>query len=137
MTTTVPSGPPTDAGAGEPAVLVGGRALSRLAGRRILVLNWRDVRHSQAGGAEAYAHEISTRWAAAGAQVVWLTARDAGQSARDEIDGVEIRRAGGTMSVYCARPSTSCATAAGSTPSSTARTASRSSRRCSPAGTSR
>ncbi|MEJ2888072.1 glycosyltransferase family 4 protein [Actinomycetospora aeridis] len=96
MTTT--TAPETSATA--PAVLVDGRALSRLAGKRILVLNWRDVRHSQAGGAEAYAHEISTRWAAAGAEVTWLTARDAGQSARDEIDGVRIRRAGGTLSVY-------------------------------------
>ncbi|MEJ2862317.1 glycosyltransferase family 4 protein [Actinomycetospora flava] len=83
-----------------PAVLVGGRAMSHIAGRRILVLNWRDVRHSQAGGAEAYAHEISTRWVAAGAEVVWLTARDAGQSKRDEIDGVQIRRSGSTLSVY-------------------------------------
>ncbi|GAA4772337.1 hypothetical protein GCM10023200_00820 [Actinomycetospora chlora] len=104
MTTTVPSldptaGTPTDRTTGE-AVLVGGRALSRLAGRRLLVLNWRDVRHSQAGGAEAYAHEISKRWVAAGAEVTWLTARDAGQSARDEIDGVRIHRAGGALSVY-------------------------------------
>lgn len=76
------------------------RALPRLAGVRVLVLNWRDVRHSQAGGAEAYAHEISRRWVAAGARVTWLTARDAGQAARDSIDGIEIRRAGGTLSVY-------------------------------------
>lgn len=74
--------------------------LPRLAGCRILVLNWRDVRHSQAGGAEAYAHEISRRWVEAGVRVTWLTARDAGQAARDEIDGVEVVRAGSTLSVY-------------------------------------
>lgn len=98
MTATVPTRP--DPVGDDRAVLVDGRALSQLAGRRILVLNWRDVRHSQAGGAEAYAHEISRRWAAAGAEVTWLTARDAGQAARDDIDGVHVRRAGGTLSVY-------------------------------------
>jgi glycosyltransferase involved in cell wall biosynthesis len=75
-------------------------ALRGLAGCKVLVLNWRDVRHSLAGGAETYAHEISKRWVQAGLEVTWLTARDAGQSARDEIDGVRIIRAGRTLSVY-------------------------------------
>ena len=77
-----------------------GRATAQLAGCRVLVLNWRDVEHSQAGGAEAYAHEISRRWVEAGVGVTWLTSRDAGQSAHAEIDGIEIRRAGRTMTVY-------------------------------------
>ena len=42
---------------------------------RSLVLNWRDVRHPQAGGAEQYMHQIARRWVAAGAHVTWLTAR--------------------------------------------------------------
>lgn len=71
-----------------------------LRGKRLVVLNWRDVRHSRAGGAEAYAHEIARRWVAAGAQVTWLTARDRGQSARETIDGIDVRRAGGPLSVY-------------------------------------
>jgi glycosyltransferase involved in cell wall biosynthesis len=78
--------------------LVRGSAL--LAGRRVLVLNWRDVQHPETGGAETYAHEISRRWVAAGAEVTWLTARGAGQTERDRIDGVTILRAGGTLSVY-------------------------------------
>ena len=97
MTSTLTSG----ARAGTAvAVPVLGRATEQLAGCRVLVLNWRDVRHSQAGGAELYAHEISKRWVEAGVHVTWLTARDAGQGAHDEIDGVVIRRAGATMSVY-------------------------------------
>ncbi len=51
-----------------------GRVTAQLAGCRVLVLNWRDVRHSQAGGAELYAHEISKRWVEAGVHVTWLTA---------------------------------------------------------------
>ncbi|MEJ2868906.1 glycosyltransferase family 4 protein [Actinomycetospora sp. OC33-EN08] len=98
MTTTLPR--PEETLPPVRLIPVLGRATAQLAGCRILVLNWRDVRHSQAGGAEAYAHEISKRWVAAGVHVTWLTARDAGQSARDEIDGIEIRRAGGTMGVY-------------------------------------
>lgn len=74
--------------------------LMALRGRKLLVLNWRDVRHAQAGGAETYAHEVSRRWAAAGAQVTWLTARDAGQSRRETIDGIDVRRAGGALTVY-------------------------------------
>ena len=51
--------------------------LSRLAGRRILVLNWRDVHHPQAGGAEQYTHRIARGWAAAGAEVLGRLERGA------------------------------------------------------------
>ena len=77
-----------------------GRALTRLAGCRVLVLNWRDVRHSEAGGAETYAHEIARRWVAAGCAVTWLTAREPGHPERETIDGIEIVRAGSTLGVY-------------------------------------
>ena len=72
----------------------------RLAGRRVLVLNWRDVRHSLAGGAETYAHEIARRWVAAGCSVTWLTAQEPGLPAVETIDGIRIVRAGSTLSVY-------------------------------------
>jgi len=74
--------------------------LERLSGARILVLNWRDVRHPQAGGAEQYMHQIARRWAAAGAQVTWLTARPAGLAKQEVIDGIQIRRAGGPLTLY-------------------------------------
>lgn len=71
-----------------------------LRGSRILVLNWRDVRHPLAGGAEQYMHEIGSRWVQAGAQVTWLTAAVAGQPGHERLDGMHIRRAGGALSVY-------------------------------------
>jgi glycosyltransferase involved in cell wall biosynthesis len=74
--------------------------LDRLAGRRILVLNWRDVHHPQAGGAEQYMHRIARRWAAAGAHVTWLTAAVPGRPAREDVDGVTVLRAGGALSIY-------------------------------------
>lgn len=73
---------------------------AKLAGKHVLVLNWRDIEHSQAGGAEQYMHQISKRWVQSGVQVTWFTGRDAGQSADDLIDGIRILRGGGTLSIY-------------------------------------
>ncbi|SDZ08558.1 Glycosyltransferase involved in cell wall bisynthesis [Geodermatophilus africanus] len=67
---------------------------------RILVLNWRDIRHPLAGGAEQYMHEIGRRWVGAGAAVTWFTAAADGQPARDRLDGMRVLRAGGPLSVY-------------------------------------
>ena len=75
--------------------------LPQLAGLRVLVLNWRDIRHPQAGGAEQYMHQIARRWVAAGAHVTWFTARAAGQPSRREvIDGIRVLRSGGELSLY-------------------------------------
>lgn len=74
--------------------------LNYLKGKHVLVLNWRDIRHSQAGGAEQYIHEISKRWVAAGADVTWFTSRDVHQSAAESIDGVRIFRRGGPLTLY-------------------------------------
>ena len=72
----------------------------RLAEKHVLVLNWRDIQHSLAGGAEQYMHQISKRWADRGAKVTWFTGRDAGQSSEEVIDGIRILRAGGPLSLY-------------------------------------
>jgi glycosyltransferase involved in cell wall biosynthesis len=74
--------------------------MQRLRGRNMLVLNWRDVGHPQAGGAEQYMHEIARRWVADGVKVTWLTARIPGTPRREVIDGVEVLRAGGPLMVY-------------------------------------
>jgi glycosyltransferase involved in cell wall biosynthesis len=73
---------------------------ARLSGRKVLVLNWRDVRHPQAGGAEQYMYQISRRWVEAGVNVTWLTARAPGQARRDSIEGIPVTRLGGPLSVY-------------------------------------
>jgi glycosyltransferase involved in cell wall biosynthesis len=74
--------------------------LDGLAGKRILVLNWRDIFHPQAGGAEQYMHEISTRWVEARAEVTWITSRGERQPKQETIDGIEVSRAGGPLSLY-------------------------------------
>lgn len=73
-----------------------------LRGHSVLVLNWRDVRHPQAGGAELYAHQIAKRWVEGGVKVTWLTSRPEGAPKREVIDGIQVLRRGGTFSVYAA-----------------------------------
>jgi glycosyltransferase involved in cell wall biosynthesis len=74
--------------------------LQAVAGRRILLLNWRDVGHPAAGGAEVYCVEVAERLAAAGAVVTLFTARHAGASRTELRRGVQVVRQGGTFGVY-------------------------------------
>jgi glycosyltransferase involved in cell wall biosynthesis len=74
--------------------------IPRLSGARVLVLNWRDIRHPEAGGAERYMHEIARRWIRHGVKVTWFTARPEGAAASEVIDGIHITRFGGPLSLY-------------------------------------
>jgi len=70
---------------------------------RILALNWRCLRHPQAGGSELNLFEQARRWARAGHAVTVLCA-DPGRAAapcrEEEIDGILVRRMGGRLTVY-------------------------------------
>lgn len=61
---------------------------------RILVVNWRDIRHPEAGGAEVHFHETFTRIAAAGHQVTLLCSRFPNAAVHESIDGIDIIRHG-------------------------------------------
>ena len=67
---------------------------------KVLVFNWRDILHPEAGGAEVNIHEQAKRWVSWGHKVTLFTARPKGHQFRDSIDGVEIFRTGGRFSVY-------------------------------------
>lgn len=67
---------------------------------RILVLNWRDLAHPQASGAEVYTEQVLRRWAAAGHDVTLLAARVAGSPADEVVDGYRVVRVGGRLTVY-------------------------------------
>lgn len=71
-----------------------------LAGRTVVVANWRDLDHSLAGGAERYAWELATALAGAGARVEFLTAREPGQARRLVRDGIRVHRGGGRLGFY-------------------------------------
>jgi glycosyltransferase involved in cell wall biosynthesis len=66
-------------------------------GYKILLVNWRDIAHPEAGGAEVHAHEIFSRLAGMGHQVSFLTATWPGCEPVAEIDGIHIRRVGRNM----------------------------------------
>ena len=62
--------------------------------------NWRDSRHPQAGGAELYCESVARRLARQGTQVTLLTSRPPGTARTETVEGVEVRRRGGTFTVY-------------------------------------
>jgi glycosyltransferase involved in cell wall biosynthesis len=62
---------------------------------RILVVNWRDRTHPEAGGAEVHLHEIFGRLAARGHEVHLLASGYRGAAAEASLDGIAVHRAGG------------------------------------------
>ena len=71
-----------------------------LRGVRIVIANWRDPWHPEAGGAERYAWEMACALTGRGATVRFLTARAPGQEPGEHTDGIEIVRRGGRFTVY-------------------------------------
>ena len=71
-----------------------------LTGRRVAVVNWRDLGHSLAGGSERYAWEFALALREAGASVDFLTARDRGQRPREVRTGSGSGAAGGPFTFY-------------------------------------
>ena len=67
---------------------------------RILVYNWRDLRHVWAGGAEVYIHELAKRWVKMGHNVTVFCGNDGKNPKFETIDGVNIIRRGGFYLVY-------------------------------------
>jgi glycosyltransferase involved in cell wall biosynthesis len=75
-------------------------AAADVRGMRIVIANWRDPWHPQAGGAERYIWEMACALAQRGATVRFLTARAPGQARGEHRDGIEIVRRGGRFTVY-------------------------------------
>jgi glycosyltransferase involved in cell wall biosynthesis len=62
---------------------------------RIVVVNWRDREHPEAGGAEVHLHEIFGRLAARGHEVHLLSSGWRGASPDATLDGIQVRRVSG------------------------------------------
>jgi glycosyltransferase involved in cell wall biosynthesis len=77
-------------------------ALERLAGRRVLFLNWRDLANPAAGGAEAYSEQIARRFAGAGCHLTILTSEYENAPPYDWANGYLVARNGGRFGVYLA-----------------------------------
>jgi glycosyltransferase involved in cell wall biosynthesis len=67
---------------------------------RILVFNWRDIKHKWSGGAEVYIQEIAKRWVKDGNSVTIFCGNDGHSPRYQVIDGVQIVRRGGFYTVY-------------------------------------
>ncbi len=67
---------------------------------RILILNWRDLGHPGAGGAEVYTHAVAEELVKEGHQVTIFCAAVVGHPEREKVNGVQIVRRGTRYSVY-------------------------------------
>lgn len=67
---------------------------------KILVFNWRDITHPQAGGCELHLHEIGKRIVEYGHDLTLFCGAYEGCESRANVDGLEIIRKGGQYSVY-------------------------------------
>jgi len=67
---------------------------------RILILNWKDMKHPQAGGAEVYAERVAACLVDRGHAVTLFAAAVDGMPERDEGAGYTIVRRGGRFGVY-------------------------------------
>ena len=80
-------------------------ALAREAGlRHVGLLAWRDIDDAEAGGSELHAHEVATRWAAAGIDVVLRTSSVAGRAVLVERGGYRVVRRSGRYAVFVKGP---------------------------------
>ena len=60
----------------------------------ILMLNWRDIRNPDAGGAELHLQEIGSRWSKLGHDVSLFSASFSHGLKSEDIDGVKVQRIG-------------------------------------------
>ena len=65
-----------------------------------MILNWRDIKHKWAGGAESYVHELAKNLVDKGHQVTIFSGNDGVSKNREILDGVEVIRRGGFFTVY-------------------------------------
>ena len=70
----------------------------------ILLINWRDITHPWAGGAERHVHELAKEWSVKKHRVTLLCGNYKGGLHREVIDGIEILRIAGTYSIFFFAP---------------------------------
>lgn len=61
---------------------------------KFLVINWRDIKNPEAGGAEIHLHEIFKRIAKDGHQITLVTSKYKGCKKEENIDGIRVIRVG-------------------------------------------
>ena len=66
----------------------------------ILILNWRDIKHRWAGGAEVYVNELAKKWVKKGYGVTIFCGNDGKNKFDEKLKGVNIIRRGGFFTLY-------------------------------------
>lgn len=66
----------------------------------ILILNWKDLKNSERGGAEIIVYELAKRLVKKGHQVTWFCRGFRGAKEKETYDGIKIIRQGGMLSTY-------------------------------------
>ncbi|HEV3311156.1 MAG TPA: glycosyltransferase family 4 protein [Chloroflexota bacterium] len=69
-------------------------------GVKILVLNWRDIKHPLAGGAEASVREHARHWMSRGASVTWFSSSFDGAQPVEDDGGILVVRRGSQYTVH-------------------------------------
>jgi len=67
---------------------------------KILILNWKDIKNPDVGGAEIILYELAKRMVKDGHDVTWFTRKFHNCSEFESIGGIKIIRKGGKLSVY-------------------------------------
>ena len=67
---------------------------------RILLLNWRDLKHPSSGGAEVWAHRIAEGLVLMGHEVTFFAAHVVGVPEEEIVNGVRVVRRGSRLTVY-------------------------------------
>ena len=71
---------------------------------KILIFNWKDIKHPYAGGAEVNIHEQAKRWVKDRHEVIQFSPKFKNSKDKELVDGVNIIRAGGRFSIYLIVP---------------------------------
>lgn len=67
---------------------------------KILILNWRDIMHPLAGGAEQSLFKHASYWEKKGADVTWITSCFPGAKKSETVNGIRIIRMGSHFTVH-------------------------------------
>jgi len=72
--------------------------------KKILILNWRDPKNPDSGGAEIVTLQHAKAWVKNGHSVTWFASKFSGAKKEEKIDGVNIVRRGNFLTVHFLAP---------------------------------
>lgn len=70
----------------------------------ILILNWKDIKHPNVGGAEIIVYELAKRMVKGGNEVTWFCRNYIFGKSEEKIDGIKIVRRGNLLTTYFLAP---------------------------------